>query len=415
MQQGDKPAKKYKRIVRKKSFPRIIETRQNNVRYFILDSRQKVAGKKQGGRNFYKTYEEASNDAKNIENGQFIQGKVDVRADIKALAILAEAKEEFAKLEMNLTEGFSEFLQYAKRQVARKNTKRIEEIWDELIAHGNRHKRSPNTIRGYEYFKKQMKNKWGNARVGWLAYEQGVDTGNNAVLSYLQEERTDLDKNTIDNLRIGFKTFFNFCIQKGYLRPGENPLTFAKRDREPTEPKVITADEAEKIMRMAEEHDPKIAAIFAVLIFAGLRPGEAEGFKPTDIKLEDKKLIVAGKTSKKGKTRAVTLEEPLTSWLKAYPDFDTGKRRKRMEKIRNLAGFAAGKKQEGLKPWQNDILRHTSITMMLKKTNFAYGLVAEEHGNTETVIRNHYKGILPTQAEVQKYYGIFPTPRNTSK
>ena len=413
MDTENKSPKRIKGIIRKKSYPRIIETRQNGVRYFILDSRQTVAGKLQGGRNFYKTYEEASREAKNIETGQFIQGKVDVRADVKALAILAEAKEQFEKLDMNLVQGFHEFLDYAKRQVARKNSKRIEEIWDEMIALGKRQNRSPNTLRGYAYFKKQMMNKWGNSRVGWLAYEQGADTKDNAVLSYLQRERTDLDKNTIDNLRIGFKKFFNFCIQRGYLRPGENPLAFAKRDRDSTEPQVITADEAEKIMRTAEEHDPKIVATFALLIFAGLRPGEAENFKPTDIKFEDKKLIVAGKTSKKGKTRAVTLDEPLASWLKAYPDFDAGKRRKRMEKIRNLAGFAAGKRQDGLKPWQNDILRHTSITMMLKKTNFAYGLVAEEHGNTETVIRNHYKGIIPTQAEVLKFYGIKPKPKTT--
>ena len=83
-----------------------------------------------------------------------------------------------------------------------------------------------------------------------------------------------------------------------------------------------------------------------------------------------------------------------------------------MEKIRNLAGFAAGKKQKDLKPWQNDILRHTSIGMMLKKTNFAYGRVAEEHGNTETVIRNHYKGIMPSEEEVKKFYNIYPSKKH---
>ena len=415
MEKQDKLAKKYKRIIRKKSFPRIIETRQNSVRYYILDSRQRIAGRSQGGRSFYKTYDEASKEAKNIENGQFFLGKVDVRADVKALSILAEAKEQFDKLDMNLVQGFHEFLLYAKRQVARKNTLRIEEIWDEMIALGKRNNRSPNTIRGYYYFKKQMMNKWSNSKVGWLAHEKGIDTKNNDVLTYLQKERPDLEKNTIDNLRIGFTKFFNYCIQQGYIRPGENPLDGAGRDRNPTEPRVITADEAEKIMRTAEKHDEKIVATFALLIFAGLRPGEAENFKPSDIKYEDKKLVVAGKTSKKGKTREVTLSEPLASWLKAYPDFDTGKRRKRIDKIRNLAGFAAGTKKEGLKPWQIDILRHTSVTMMLKKTNFAYGLVAEEHGNTETVIRNHYKGILPTQAEVDKFYGIFPTEKKTTK
>ena len=102
MEKQDKLAKKYKRIIRKKSFPRIIETRQNSVRYYILDSRQRIAGRSQGGRSFYKTYDEASKEAKNIENGQFFLGKVDVRADVKALSILAEAKEQFDKLDMTI-------------------------------------------------------------------------------------------------------------------------------------------------------------------------------------------------------------------------------------------------------------------------------------------------------------------------
>jgi len=398
----------FKRIVRKKSFPRIIETRQNGVRYFILDSRQTVAGIKQGGRNFFKTYAEASEEATNIEKGQFVQGKVDVRGDVKALAILAHAKEEFKKLDLDLVQGFHEFLGYAKRLAARKNDNRIEKVWNELIAFGERQKRSGRTIDGYKRFKKLMINHFSNQPVGWLAHEQGVDLGPNKVMEFLYSGKLNLDKNTIDNIRIGFKKFFNFCIKQGYLRQNENPLALAPRDRDPTYPKVISADDAEKILRAAEEHDPKIVAVFALLIFAGLRPGEAENFEPSQIKFEDKKLVVAGQTSKKGKTREVTLEEPLISWLKAYPDFDTGKRRKRMEKIRNLAGFAAGKKQKDLKPWQNDILRHTSIGMMLKKTNFAYGRVAEEHGNTETVIRNHYKGIMPSEEEVKRFYNIYP-------
>lgn len=404
-----------KRIVRKKSFPRIIETRQNGVRYFILDSRQTVAGIKQGGRNFFKTYAEASEEATNIEKGQFVQGKVDVRGDVKALAILAHAKEEFKKLDLDLVQGFHEFLGYAKRLAARKNDNRIEKVWNELISFGERQKRSGRTIDGYKRFKKLMLNHFSNQPVGWLAHEQGVDLGPNKVMEFLYSGKLNLDKNTIDNIRIGFKKFFNFCIKQGYLRQNENPLALAPRDRDPTYPKVISADDAEKILRAAEEHDPKIAAVFALLIFAGLRPGEAENFEPSQIKFEDKKLVVAGQTSKKGKTREVTLEEPLIRWLKAYPDFDTGKRRKRMEKIRNLAGFAAGKKQKDLKPWQNDILRHTSIGMMLKKTNFAYGRVAEEHGNTEIVIRNHYKGIMPSEEEVKKFYNIYPSKKSKNK
>ena len=415
MENSPKKERIYKRIVRKKSFPRIIETRQNGVRYFILDSRQRIAGKKQGGRNFFKTYAEASEEATNIEKGQFIQGKVDVRADVKALAILAHAKEEFQKLELDVVQGFHEFLQYARRMAARKKANRIEKVWDELIEFGKRQNRSERTIDGYKRFKKLMINNFSNVPVGWLAHEHGVDAGPNDVMEFLYSGKLNLDKNTIDNIRIGFKKFFNFCIKKGYIRASENPLAIASRDRNPTHPKVISAADAEKILRAAEQHDPKIVAVFALLIFAGLRPGEAENFDPSQIKFEDKKLVVAGKTSKKGKTREVTLEEPLISWLKAYPEFDTGKRRKRMEKIRNLAGFAAGKKQKDLKPWQNDILRHTSIGMMLKKTNFAYGRVAEEHGNTETVIRNHYKGILPSEAEMKHFYSIFPNPQGPTK
>ena len=118
------------------------------------------------------------------------------------MAILAHAKEEFKKLDLDLVQGFHEFLGYAKRLAARKNDNRIEKVWNELISFGERQKRSGRTIDGYKRFKKLMLNHFSNQPVGWLAHEQGVDLGPNKVMEFLYSGKLNLDKNTIDNIRI---------------------------------------------------------------------------------------------------------------------------------------------------------------------------------------------------------------------
>lgn len=114
----------------------------------------------------------------------------------------------------------------------------------------------------------------------------------------------------------GLKSFLKWCTKRGYITV--NPIDSIEKPKlEKKLPKRISKQDALKLLEYAF-HQPRFyrfqryrdRAVFAVMIFAGLRSKEVLGLKMNDVDLENNIITVVG--GKGGKDRMV----PVCSTLK---------------------------------------------------------------------------------------------------
>ncbi|HXR05429.1 MAG TPA: tyrosine-type recombinase/integrase [Verrucomicrobiae bacterium] len=203
---------------------------------------------------------------------------------------------------------------------------------------------------------------------------------------------------TKKNYKVAISGFFSWCIRRPRRWRTDNPALLVEIDQpERGEPKILTVDQVEKLLRAAEVAG--LANYVALGVFAGLRPFEIVRLKREKVNLKDREIRIEGVTSKTGRTRVVRIDDTLLRWLKRY----------QMEPIfpKNFqAQFEKVVKAAGIK-WVVDCLRHTSISHYFRKSG-SYGLTAEFFGNSESIIKQHYQGRV-SSAETEKFYALKPT------
>ena len=160
-----------------------------------------------------------------------------------------------------------------------------------------------------------------------------------------------------------------------------------------------------------------LAPYIAVCLFAGLRPQEAARLTWEQVRLEDRELRLEGNQTKTKRPRVVTICSTLAAWLKAYEGepFYPANWRKDFDKLKAEIGYDGREGDDGkkLKPWPEDVLRHTAISHYFRQTG-SYGRTAEQFGNSEAIIKRHYQGRV-SSADTEKFYAIQPTKKATTR
>lgn len=223
----------------------------------------------------------------------------------------------------------------------------------------------------------------------------------------------NVSRQTKTNDRLALSKFFGWCREEKKWTAG-NPARKENKTRRPArpEPKVLSVEECERLMRGAEKFKRgRLVPYFAVCLFGGLRPTEAARMDWARVNLADGELTISSRNKTK-RGRTIELSATLAAWMKAYKGkpFKPSNFRKDFDAIRRKAGFGSG---DGLKPWVGDYMRHTGISHYFRKTG-SYGLTAEWAGNSEQVIKNHYQGRVST-ADTKKFYSITPTKKGPRK
>lgn len=216
---------------------------------------------------------------------------------------------------------------------------------------------------------------------------------------------------TRDNDRRAISGFFSWCIERPRRWISANPcreIRIAKQEKEP--PAVLTVEQCETLLRTAERFkDGKHAPFVAVALFAGLRPFEIVRLNWSAVNLKDREIRLEGVQTKTGRPRVVEICDALLAWLKAYknrPFFVPGWL-KDFRKIKESIGY--GVKPE-LKPWVPDVLRHTAISHYFRNAG-SYGKTAEQFGNSESIIKNHYQGRVSSD-DTKAFYALRPANHN---
>lgn len=187
---------------------------------------------------------------------------------------------------------------------------------------------------------------------------------------------------------------FSFALRKGYVE--SNPIDRIERVRlEYRPPRILSPDDAEKLLAMALLFTPDMLGHVILGMFAGIRPGELGKLTYADVDLVRGIVRIDAATSKVRRRRFVELEPKALHWLKLHvvcegPVTPRQKRRK----LRRLAAAM------GWDCWPKDVLRHTCASFMMAKFRDA-GLVADKLGNSPSILLRHYRQLVSAEASAE--------------
>jgi integrase len=302
---------------------------------------------------------------------------------------LAEAEAAFKKLEgtsHKITDAVEFLLRNWKPSLV---VKTVSAAATQFLAEKTMGHLRPRTIQDY----KTRVNRLVRACGERLVHEVTVDELKRVIAPPGNAART---KN--GNRRVLY-TFFEWCVKVDYC-PG-NPVEKIDTARvEDVEPKILTLSEVRALLRAALDYKEGVLVPYIALsLFAGLRPAELERIKWTNIDLKERLITVRGDAAKLRKRRTIEVSENLVVWLLPYVTRPiVGKNfRRDFEEVRRMAGFqgrgSETKPEEGLKPWVDDILRHTALSHHLGHHKHE-GKTAAWAGNSPDILQKSYKGLV---------------------
>ena len=197
-------------------------------------------------------------------------------------------------------------------------------------------------------------------------------------------------------------SFFSWCMERPRRWVNFNPCKGVTMKKQPRngQPDILSLADCKAIMAAAEAHKGgMLTPYLATCLFAGLRPTEAARLEWAQVNFDDGEISLRDDQTKTNKARVVKICPTLAAWLKAHKDksFFPANWRKEFDAVRAAAG---------LREWTPDVLRHTAISHYFRKTG-SYGFTAEQFGNSEAIIKNHYQGRVSSD-DTNAFYQIMP-------
>ena len=197
---------------------------------------------------------------------------------------------------------------------------------------------------------------------------------------------------------------FQFGVRRGWL--ANNPC----RRLEPVAveykaPKILTPEEASKLMEAVRASCPRGLPWFSLCLFGGIRPEECDKLTWAAIDLTAEVVRIDAAAAKLRQRRIVHLMPAAIAWLRVAKE--TGAdlpipnvtRRRMQRDLRGAMGWEA---------WPQDILRHTAASYWLAAVQDA-GKVAHELGNSAGILLRHYRELV-SREDAERFWAMRPMP-----
>jgi integrase len=215
--------------------------------------------------------------------------------------------------------------------------------------------------------------------------------------------------------------FWNWSARRGWC----DPALFSKVDR-PGNPQrkrieFLEPEEADALLQTAAVFYPDSVAMFAVGLFAGVRPAELARLDPALVTSEG--IDVGADESKGISRRHIFPCETLQVWLKKHPFRNVSNWERVWEAVRRLAGwdlvseFADKLVTDGKLwklpdphrgPWKQDVMRHSCGTYSVARGEDLAGMAFWfGHTGGETTLRRHYVG-KAKRKQALEFYALMP-------
>ena len=199
-----------------------------------------------------------------------------------------------------------------------------------------------------------------------------------------------------DNYRRALVGFFEFAKKRKYTR--SNPASeLEKPILDDNLPEILTVEEVKRLMESAQKHRPDMVSYFALCIFAGLRPAEANGFDINQIDFDAKLISVRPAVAKKRRQRFVDLQDNLGEWLLPYKTELAHFSRRGLLLVRDKAAVA----------WAHDIMRHSYASYHLAKFEDAAKTSLQMGHLRPDVLFNHYRNMV-RRTDAERFWSIVP-------
>jgi integrase len=210
------------------------------------------------------------------------------------------------------------------------------------------------------------------------------------------------------NRRRELRVFFSWCVRNKLI--GENPVDQVPRITvEHGRPEVLTVEQIKSALKHLSDAD---RGLFAVSVFAGLRPSEAEALQWEHVKLGRGFLEV--RRAKTRDNRNVALSTNLVAWLKPLerdfgPVFGGHSRRWRDRVQKAIAKpISADIEAEPMAKWPQDVLRHTYGSYHLEKHHNAPETAHQMgHQGNPRMLFNHYRDLVAPE-DATAFWEIMP-------
>ena len=204
---------------------------------------------------------------------------------------------------------------------------------------------------------------------------------------------------------------FEWCRNHDYIR--ENVVArIATASRDQIEPVILLQTEVQQLLRAAMVHkDGVLLPYIALGLFAGLRPAEVSRLSWAQFDWQQKHITVRGDGAKLRQRRVIELVDSTVAWLKSCTDQPIMPQNfmREFDAVRRLAGYRGNRPKRGdeqLKPWPQDVIRHTAISNHFAYTK-AEAATAAWAGNSPETVHRYYKGLV-TPEQATAYWALTP-------
>jgi integrase len=209
--------------------------------------------------------------------------------------------------------------------------------------------------------------------VGWLDYKGGSMESRKSRLSIIAE-------------------IFGFAVKNKTL--SANPCDPIERPKSQLkEAKILSVDAIEKIVQVAEKHDPAMLGYLAPVIWGGLRHTEAIRLRKENVGAEVINLY--GEQTKTGK-RSLEITPVLRAWMSVNGAAVGSWSKKRWAKVVKLAGVTVPRNS----------LRKTCASMWLRLKGSRDA--AKICGHSEAMLERNYKNANVTLADAERFASLRP-------
>ena len=189
---------------------------------------------------------------------------------------------------------------------------------------------------------------------------------------------------------------FSFCERRGWIQ--RNPTVFLEKPRlEQKSPKILSVEEAAKLIEFTRQHKPHALPYFTLALYAGIRPEELEKATWSDIDLDLGIVVVSAAASKVRKRRIVDLMPKAVALLRNGGRLPIGRqsRRRFLEWAGGCLGFGE---------WPQDILRHSAASYLLA-SHVDVAKVCRWLGNSPGVLLSKYTALVKRE-DAEKFWTL---------
>ena len=314
-----------------------------------------------------------------------------------------DAERAFAKLgSRSLLETVEYFLKNYREPVRQMT---VADAVEQFLADRKKQNRRPDTLRNLR------------GRLGMFSRLYGTkhvaEVSNDDCRDFVFRKGTS-PRNQIND-RLAVSNFLNWCVRRQFATVNHMEAV-DKPAVDSHEPSVLSLSECRKLLAAARDYkDGLLLPYVAVSLFGGLRPTELSRLTWDRIDLTDKTITLDGSMAKTRQRRIVKLPENCIAWLlplaPQHPRFVSASFKRHFGRVKLAAGFNGDEKSKDengrkLRPWVQDYMRHTAISMYLAKHKHE-GEAATWAGNSPNAIHRHYKGLVK-EADATEFWNLTP-------